>query len=77
MLPLPRRERHILECLVRNRGKRMTKAQIYNIVYGVYSNGVEESVIEGHVSKLRKKLSQRLGHDPIEAKRFMGYTFVG
>ena len=77
VLPLPRRERHILECLVRNRGKRMTKAQIYNIVYGVYSNGVEESVIEGHVSKLRKKLSQRLGHDPIEAKRFMGYTFVG
>ena len=77
VLPLPRRERHILECLVRNRGRRMTKAQIYNIVYGVYSNGVEESVIEGHVSKLRKKLSQRLGYDPIEAKRFMGYTFVG
>ena len=77
VLPLPRRERHILECLVRNRGRRMTKAQIYNIVYGVYSNGVEESVIEGHVSKLRKKLSQRLGYDPIEAKRFMGYTFIG
>lgn len=77
VLPLPRRERHILECLVRNRGRRMTKTQIYNIVYGVYSNGVEESVIEGHVSKLRKKLSARLGHDPIEAKRFMGYTFVG
>ena len=76
-LALPRRERHILECLVRNRGRRMTKAQIYNIVYGVYSNGVEESVIEGHVSKLRKKLSERLGYDPIEAKRFMGYTFIG
>ncbi|KQO51603.1 response regulator transcription factor [Methylobacterium sp. Leaf85] len=77
VLPLPRRERHILECLVRNRGRRMTKSQIYGIVYGVYSNGVEESVIEGHVSKLRKKLATRLGHDPIEAKRFMGYTFVG
>ncbi|TXM72298.1 response regulator transcription factor [Methylobacterium sp. WL69] len=76
-LSLPRRERHILECLVRNRGKRMTKTQIYNVVYGVYSNGVEESVIEGHVSKLRKKLATRLGFDPIEAKRFMGYTFVG
>lgn len=77
VLALPRRERTILEYLVRNRGRRLTKAQIFNAIYGVYSNDVEESVVEGHVSKLRKKLSQRLGYDPIEAKRFMGYTFVG
>ncbi|MFC4173387.1 response regulator transcription factor, partial [Microvirga sp. GCM10011540] len=59
-LPLPRRERHILEYLVRNRGRRLTKTQIFNAIYGIYSNDVEESVIEGHVSKLRKKLRQRL-----------------
>jgi DNA-binding response OmpR family regulator len=41
----------------------------------VEDNGVEESVIEGHVSKLRKKLAERLGYDPIEAKRYMGYTY--
>ena len=76
-LSLPRRERHILEYLVRNRGRRLTKSQVFNVVYGVYSNGVEESVIEGHVSKLRKKLAERLGHDPIEAKRYMGYTYIG
>ena len=76
-LPLPRRERHILEYLVRNRGRRLTKSQVFNAVYGVYTNGVEESVVEGHVSKLRKKLTERLGRDPIEAKRYMGYTFVG
>lgn len=76
-LPLPRRERHILEYLVRNRGRRLTKTQIFNAIYGIYSNDVEESVIEGHVSKLRKKLRHRLGHDPIEAKRYIGYTFVG
>ncbi len=76
-LCLPRRERHILEYLVRNRGRRLTKTQVFNVVYGVYSNGVEESVIEGHVSKLRKKLAERLGHDPIEAKRYMGYTYIG
>ncbi len=76
-LSLPRRERHILEYLVRNRGRRLTKTQVFNVVYGVYSNGVEESVIEGHVSKLRKKLAERLGHDPIEAKRYMGYTYIG
>jgi DNA-binding response OmpR family regulator len=76
-LPLPRRERHILEYLVRNRGRRLTKTQIFNAIYGLYSNDVEESVIEGHVSKLRKKLRSRLGYDPIEAKRYIGYTFVG
>ena len=76
-LSLPRRERHILEYLMRNRGRRLTKTQVFNVVYGVYSNGVEESVIEGHVSKLRKKLSERLGYDPIEAKRYMGYTYIG
>jgi two-component system, OmpR family, flagellar system response regulator FtcR len=76
-LALPRRERHILEYLVRNRGRRLTKAQIFNAIYGIYSNEVEESVIEGHVSKLRKKLRQRLGYDPIDAKRYIGYTFAG
>jgi two-component system, OmpR family, flagellar system response regulator FtcR len=76
-LSLPRRERHILEFLVRNRGRRVTKSQLFNGVYGVYSDGVEESVVEGHVSKLRKKLAQQLGHDPIEAKRYIGYTYVG
>ncbi|MFE1600194.1 response regulator transcription factor [Methylobacterium sp. ID0610] len=77
VMSLPRRERHILEYLVRNRGRRLTKAQIFNAIYGVYSNEVEESVVEGHVSKLRKKLRERLGYDPIEAKRYIGYTFVG
>ncbi|MBF9232606.1 response regulator transcription factor, partial [Microvirga alba] len=76
-LILPRRERHILEYLVRNRGRRLTKTQIFNAIYGIYSNDVEESVVEGHVSKLRKKLRQRLGYDPIEAKRYIGYTFIG
>ncbi|MGO4574392.1 response regulator transcription factor, partial [Microvirga sp. 2TAF3] len=69
-LILPRRERHILEYLVRNRGRRLTKTQIFNAIYGLYSNEVEESVVEGHVSKLRKKLRARLGYDPIEAKRY-------
>jgi DNA-binding response OmpR family regulator len=34
-------------------------------------------VVEGHVSKLRKKLRQKLGRDPIDAKRMVGYSFVG
>ncbi len=76
-LLLPRRERHILEYLARNRGRQVTKGQIFNAVYGDHESACEESVVEGHISKLRKKLRARLGHDPIEAKRMAGYTFVG
>ncbi|GJD52854.1 Flagellar transcriptional regulator FtcR [Methylobacterium crusticola] len=76
-LMLPRRERHILEYLARNRGRPVTKGQIFAAVYGDLETAVEESVVEGHVSKLRKKLRQRLGYDPIEARRLAGYTFQG
>jgi DNA-binding response OmpR family regulator len=75
--PLPRRERRILEHLVVNRGKRVTKAQIFNAIYGLFDEHVEENVIESHVSKLRKKLRRRLGYDPIDSKRYLGYCLNG
>lgn len=73
ILSLPRREKRILEYLVVNRGRRLTKAQIFNAVYGLFDDDVEENVIESHISKLRKKLRTRLGYDPIESQRFLGY----
>src|SRR5215469_7650948 len=71
--PLPRRERRILEYLLRCRGRRVTKTQIFNAVYGLFDENVDESVIESHISKLRKKLKHRRGFDPIDSKRFLGY----
>ena len=53
VLPLPRRERRILEYLVSNRGCRISKAQIFNYVYGLFSEDIDENVIDSHVSKLR------------------------
>jgi DNA-binding response OmpR family regulator len=76
-LPLPRRERHILEFLAKNAHRRVTKTQIFNAVYGLFEDKVDEIVIEGHVSKLRKKLRLQLGCDVIDAKRYLGYQFVG
>ncbi|MCC3244899.1 response regulator transcription factor [Methylocystis sp. WRRC1] len=76
VLALPRRERRILEYLVVNRGRRLTKSQIFNAVYGLFDDDVEENVIESHISKLRKKLRARLGYDPIESQRFLGYLLV-
>jgi DNA-binding response OmpR family regulator len=76
VLSLPRRERRILEYLLVNRGRRLTKSQIFNAVYGLFDDEVEENVIESHISKLRKKLRARLGYDPIDSQRFLGYLLV-
>lgn len=75
-LELPRRERHILEYLYKNRSRRVTKTQIFNAVYGIFNENVDATVVEGHVSKLRKKLRLRVGHEVIEAKRYLGYRFI-
>jgi DNA-binding response OmpR family regulator len=76
-LQLPRRERQILEYLVKNRRRRITKTQLFNAIYGLFNDSIDETVIEGHVSKLRKKLREQLGYDVIDAKRFAGYAFIG
>jgi DNA-binding response OmpR family regulator len=74
---LPRRERCILEFLVKNAHRRVTKTQIFNAIYGPFEESVDEVVVEGHISKLRKKLRLCLGRDVIDAKRHLGYQFVG
>ncbi len=76
VLQLPRRERRILEYLVNNRGCRVNKAQIFNSVYGLFSEDIDENVVESHISKLRKRLRHRLGYDPIDSKRYLGYRLV-
>jgi DNA-binding response OmpR family regulator len=73
IFPLPRRERRILEYLVANRGRRVSKTQIFNAIYGIFDDEVEENVVESHISKLRKKLRKKLGFDPVDSKRFLGY----
>lgn len=72
-LPLPRRERRILEYIVANRGRRVTKSQLFNAIYGLFDENIDENVVESHVSKLRKKLKFHLGYDPIDSKRYLGY----
>jgi DNA-binding response OmpR family regulator len=76
LLPLPRRERRILEFLVSNRGRRVSKSQIFNSIYGIFDEDVEESVVESHISKLRKKLRRQLGYDPIDSVRYLGYRLI-
>lgn len=75
-LELPRRELRILEFLAQSQGRRVTKAQIYSSVYGLFDQAIDENVIESHISKLRKRLKRRLGYDPIDSKRHLGYRLV-
>lgn len=76
LLHLPRRERRILEYLVSNKGRRVTKTQIFDFVYGLFSDEIDENVIESHISKLRKRLRHRLGYDPIDSQRYLGYRLI-
>jgi two-component system, OmpR family, flagellar system response regulator FtcR len=76
VMPLPRRERRILEYLATNAGRRVTKTQVFNAIYGIFDDEVEENVVESHISKLRRKLREKLGYDPIDSKRFLGYRLV-
>lgn len=74
--PLPRRERRILEYLASIGERRANKSQIFNAIYGVFNEDVEENVIESHISKLRKKLRNAIGYDPIDSKRYLGYRLM-
>ena len=76
VLKLPRRELRILEFLVANRTRRVTKAQIFSSVYGLFDHDIDENVIESHICKLRRRLSNRLGYDPIESRRHLGYRLA-
>ena len=71
--PLPRRERRVLEYLAGNGERRASRTQVYNAVYGVLEEHVEECVIESHISKLRKKLTKALGMNVIDSRRYLGY----
>jgi two-component system OmpR family response regulator len=55
-LEIPRREIATLECLLERRGRLVSKAQLTDHVYGVGAD-VEETAIEPHVSRQRKRLS--------------------
>jgi len=72
-IQLPRRERRILEYLAMIKGRRASKSQLFGAIYGVFDEEIDENVIESHISKLRKKLRCKLGDDPIDSKRYLGY----
>lgn len=72
-LNLPRRELRILEHLAWRRGRRVTKEQLFNAVYGAFETGFNETVVESHMCRLRRRLRQEMAQDPISCVRHLGY----
>ncbi|AXT27096.1 DNA-binding response regulator [Ruegeria sp. AD91A] len=70
VLDVPRREMAVLECLLERRGRIVPKSQLTDYVYGVGAD-VDDSAIEPHVSRLRKRL-QKFGIR-IKTARGLGY----
>lgn len=69
-LDLPRRELAVFECLLDRRGRLVSKAQLTDHVYGIGAD-VEESAVEPHISRLRKRLAPH--GVAIKTARGLGY----
>lgn len=65
---LSKSETAILEKLIRNAGRYVTKAELENAVYD-WDDEVSNNALEAHISRLRK----RIGHDRIKTMRGVGY----
>lgn len=72
-LDAPRREISVLEALLMAEGRTVPKAELIAQVYGTGAD-VEESAVEVHISRLRKRLKPHgLG---IQVRRGLGYALI-
>jgi DNA-binding response OmpR family regulator len=69
---LTAREYAILELLALNRGRVVTKSEIYDHIFDENDDSLS-NLVEVHVSNIRRKL----GRDLIETRRGMGYMING
>lgn len=72
-VPIPRREISVLELLLTAQGRTVSKQDLLDHTYGVGSD-IEESAIEVHVSRLRKRL--RPHGLTITVQRGLGYALI-
>jgi two-component system, OmpR family, response regulator len=69
LVPLAGKEYALLELLIINRGKLVTRSMIYDHIYGAQDDSFS-NVVDVYVSNLRRKL----GPDLIQTMRGRGYT---
>ena len=74
-LPLTPREFAILEHLMLHRGCWISQEELMEHIWEADATPFSNSV-RMHISSLRKKLRERLGHDPIQTKVGQGYRLA-
>ena len=68
----PRRELLVLECLVLNAGRVVTRESLESWTYG-YDDEIHSNTLESHVSRLRKKLDSSRADVTLSTIRGIGY----
>lgn len=66
------REFALLEQLIRNAGKVVTRTMFLEHIWG-YHFDPQTNIVESHMSRLRSKLNEGFDRDPIETLRGIGY----
>ena len=74
-VPLQPREFRLLEELMREDGKVVTRTMLLERVWN-YHFDPQTNIVETHISRLRSKLNEGGKLDPIETVRGVGYRFV-
>ena len=72
-IPLTRTEFMLLEFLMRNCGRVMTRARLFDVVWGV-DREVEENTLERYISMLRAKIDTPGARKLIHTSRGVGYV---
>jgi DNA-binding response OmpR family regulator len=72
LLSLTKCEFLLLECLMRNAGRNVTRERLIESAWGLEANGTHGS-LDFHMHGLRVKLAARDGRSPIQTVRSFGY----
>jgi DNA-binding response OmpR family regulator len=73
LIALTRTEFMLLECLMRNCGRVMTRQRLFEVVWGV-DRDVEENTLERYISMLRAKIDAGSDRKLIHTSRGVGYV---
>lgn len=75
LIELTVREAALLECLLRNAGRLVSKDELLSNVWG--ADGGDPNVVEVHLANLRRKVDRPFGTSTIRTVRGAGYLIPG
>lgn len=75
-LSLTQKEFHLLQLLLDEKGKVLSREIILDKIWGINNVDIETRAVDACVSRLRKKVKSVMGHDVIEAVPGFGYRLI-